>query len=578
MKILNDRTAELDEIVNGKNSNKLDNSSWENIDWNEARNYVKKLQRKIARAKVDGDKDKIIKTSRTLVNSFYARAIAVKRVTSNTGKRTPGVDGETWDTPERKFRAISELTKKGYKAQPLKRVYIEKSNGKLRPLGIPTMKDRAMQMLYLLPLQPQHEVTSDKASFGFRPFRGAHDAIEQLFTILARPTGPRWILEGDIKGCFDNISHEWLLENVPMDKAILKEFLKSGLIFNNEWSETELGTPQGGLISPTLANYALDGLEQLLREHFYPTSRTFISYSKGEKVRVSVNPKVNLVRYADDFVITAANKEVAKQVMKLIKPWLKERGLELSEDKTLITHIRDGFDFLGFNIRKYNRPSEKKEKLLIKPSKKSVSKLIDSLSDTIKGMRTSKQEDIIRVMNPKIKGWAYYYQTVCSKETFTKVDNIIHNMLTHWVRRRHGKQSHKKWIRKYFQTVENDNWVFTDGNVKLIKMQYIPIVRHINLKTSKNPFFDEDYFTNRQLKGSARKLTGLSRKLYERQKGICPYCKEILDIYQERDIHHMLPKSRGGDNKISNLRMVHRGCHIAIHREIAKLDKLIGEN
>lgn len=578
MKILNNRTAELDEIVNGKNSINLDNSRWENINWKEARNYVKKLQRKIARAKINDDKDEIIKTSRTLVNSFYGRAIAVKRVTSNKGKNTAGIDGEIWETPERKYKAIFELKKKGYKASPLKRVYIDKSNGKKRPLGIPTMKDRAMQMLYRLALDPQHEVSSDLASFGFRPYRSAQDAIEQIFTILARSNGPRWIIEGDIKGCFDNIDHNWLLENIPMDKTILKEFLKSGLIFNDEWFETEMGTPQGGIISPILANYALDGLEELLRNKYYPTTRTFISYSKKEKIKVRINPKVRLVRYADDFIITAENKEIAEDILETIKPWLKERGLELSEEKTLITHIRTGFDFLGFNIRKYNQPKEKKEKLIIKPSKKSVNKFIKEISKTIKGMQTSKQEDLIRVLNPKIKGWAFYYQSVCSKETYTKIDNKIHDMLTHWVRRRHGKQSHNKWMRKYFKTVKKDNWVFSTGNINLIKMQNIPIIRHTNIKTTENPYINEEYFTNRQIKESVKKLSGLGKKLYIKQKGICPYCKEILDIYQERDLHHILPKKEGGKDNVSNLIMVHRGCHISIHREIAKLDKIEANN
>lgn len=233
---------------------------WDRIDWTKAELAVRKLQARIVKAQKEGRYNKVKALQWTLTHSFYAKALAVKRVTSNGGGNTPGVDMETWEKPEAKTQAISELKRRGYQPKPLRRVHIKKSNGKLRPLGIPTMKDRAMQALYLMALEPVSETTADSRSYGFRKERRCMDAVMQCHNILRKGYSPEWILEGDIKGCFDHISHEWLLANIPMDKAILRKWLKCGYIFNKQMFPTEEGTPQGGIISPTLANMTLDGL------------------------------------------------------------------------------------------------------------------------------------------------------------------------------------------------------------------------------------------------------------------------------------------------------------------------------
>ena len=297
---------------------------WDSIDWTKAELAVRKLQARIVKAQKDGRHNKMKALQWTLTHTFYAKALAVKRVTSNGGGNTPGVDMETWDKPETKMQAINDLRRRGYQPKPLRRVHIKKSNGKLRPLGIPTMKDRAMQALYLMALEPVSETTADTRSYGFRKERRCMDAVMQCHNILRKGYSPEWILEGDIKGCFDHISHEWLLANIPMDKAMLRKWLKCGYIFNKQMFPTEEGTPQGGIISPTLANMALDGLQKVLAERY--KRRTI----KGKHY----SPMVNLVRYADDFIITCENRETLENEIKpLVAEFMAERGLTLSEEK-----------------------------------------------------------------------------------------------------------------------------------------------------------------------------------------------------------------------------------------------------
>jgi len=306
--------------------------------------------------------------------------LAVKRVTHNKGKNTPGVDGAIWGTPASRYKAIDTLRRRGYQPLPLRRVYIPKTNGKLRPLGIPTMKDRAMQALYLLALLPIAETTADPNSYGFRPERSTADAINQCFLVLARKTSAQWVLEGDIRGCFDNISHAWMLAHVPTDKEVLRKWLTAGFMENRMLFPTEAGTPQGGIISPTLANLTLDGLERLLKETF---NRKDVRWKAH-------NPKVNFVRYADDFIITGSSKELLEDEVKpMVERFMLERGLQLSPEKPCITHIEQGFDFLGQNLRKYGG------KFLITPSKKNMHAFLEKVRGVIRQNDTAKQESLI---------------------------------------------------------------------------------------------------------------------------------------------------------------------------------------
>ena len=466
--------------------------NWDSIDWNKARAYVKKLQMRIVKAQQEGHYSKVKTLQWLLTHSFYAKALAVKRVTSNRGKNTAGVDHELWLTPEAKFKAINKLKRRGYRPQPLKRVYIPKKNGKLRPLSIPTMTDRAMQTLYMFALEPLAETYGDPNSYGFRIGRSTHDAIEQCFTDLNKGKSPEWILEGDIKGCFDHISHEWLMENIPMDTQVLQKWLKCGFVDTKQLFPTEEGTPQGGTISPTLMNMTLDGLERLLKERL-PTKQYFNGKTHFNKM--------NFVRYADDFIVTGESPEfLREEVLPIIREFMAERGLQLSEEKTVITHIDDGFDFLGKNIRKYNG------KLLIKPSKQSVGSLLKKVREIVKSNKSAKQDSLIRQLNPVIRGWVNNQRFVVSAETFSKIDYQIYNCLWQWAKRRH-KNKGRRWIAaKYWHRIGTRNWTFAaeertkkNGEQSYFALEYATdtkIIRFKKIVSNANPF-DERGITYR---------------------------------------------------------------------------------
>ncbi len=389
-------------------------NDWKAIDWQKARREVRRLQIRIAKAVREGRHGRVKALQWLLTRSFSGKALAVKRVVSNRGRKTPGVDGSIWYTPKQRMKAVHALHRRGYQAQPLRRVYIPKKNGKMRPLGIPTMHDRAMQALYALALQPVAETTGDPNSYGFRLYRSCADAIQQCYNSLVRRYSPQWILEGDIKACFDEISHKWLMENVLMDRSMLRQWLNAGYFEEGNLYPTKAGTPQGGIISPLLANIALDGLEAAV------------------KAVTSRRTKVNVIRYADDFVITGKTKELLEETIKpAVERFLKERGLTLSPDKTRITRIEDGFDFLGQNPRKY------KGKLLIKPAGNSIRSFLAKVRETIRKFAAKKAGDMIRTLNQIIRGWANYHRHVVACDTFRTVDNHIFRYLWDWVKRRH---------------------------------------------------------------------------------------------------------------------------------------------
>ena len=539
---------------------------WEEIDWQKARAYVKKLQMRIVKAQKEGHYSKVKSLQWLLTHSFYAKALAVKRVTSNSGKRTSGVDHELWLTPQAKFNAISKLNRRGYRPQPLRRHYIPKKNGKMRPLSIPTMTDRAMQTLYKFSLEPIAETYADPNSYGFRIGRSTHDAIEQCFTDLNKGKSPKWILEGDIKGCFDHISHQWLLENIPMDTQILEKWLKCGYVETQKLFPTDEGTPQGGTISPTLMNMTLDGLERLLHDRL-PTR-------KKVNGKTHCN-KMNFVRYADDFIITGESPEFLREkVLPIVREFLTERGLQLSEEKTVITHIGEGFDFLGKNIRKYNG------KLLIKPCKSAVRSFLGKVRDIIKSSKSIKQEILIRRLNPVIRGWVNNQRYVVSSKVFSTVDYEIYKCLWQWAKRRHKKKS-RKWIaRKYWHDIDSRQWTFsvpyenqgTEGKPLYCKLEYATdtkIIRFKKIVAEANPF-DEywtDYFEEREGEKLLNSTKGREKLLtiWRRQGRRCPVCGDLITSETGFKVHTPAGKE---SRKI----MVHKECHEEIHSLITAFE------
>lgn len=475
-------------------------------------------------------------------------------MTENTGKRTPGIDGITWPHPSDKFKAIFALKRRGYRAKPVRRVNIPKGNGKSRPLGIPTMKDRAMQALYLMALDPVSETIADPKSYGFRRERSTADAIESCFRALAKKRSATWVLEVDIEGCFDNIDHTWLINNVPIDRKVLKAWLKSGIMENRKYSRSECGTPQGGIISPVLANLALDGMSQLLQ-----ADKTL----KGKKV--------NLIRYADDFIITGESKELLEQNVKpKIEAFLQIRGLTLSKSKTKVTYIDDGFDFLGQNVRKY--PDGK---LLIKPSQKGCGNLLAKVKKTIRANRTASQETLIRKLNPILRGWYNYHRHVVSQRTFQKMSHFVFWKIWAWATRRHPNKS-RKWIqRRYFHRIGNAT-IFAKvvkgkkGKVTMLQLVYpkdISKRRYIKVRDKTNPYdpADKPYFKKRNTWKMFGRLGGRSWIIWNKQKGCCLACGENITKESKWNVHHIIPTKEGGSDTIGNLMMLHPECHRQLH-------------
>jgi len=519
----------MDEIKKSCAPADQSHDKWEGIDWNKCQAKVRKLQARIVKAQKEGKHGKVKSLQWILTHSFSAKALAVKRVTSNKGKHTSGVDKVQWSTPLSKLNAIQQLNRRGYIPQPLKRVHIKKKNGKLRPLGIPTMKDRAMQALYLFALDPISETTADNHSYGFRKERGTRDALHQCFIILSRKISAQWVLEGDIKGCFDHISHEWLKNNIPMDKVILKKWLKSGFMLDRKLYPTVEGTPQGGIISPTLANMTLDGIQTVLNQKYKERTINGKAY----------NPKVNLVRYADDFIITAESKEILEQeIVPFIREFLKERGLTLSEEKTKITHISEGFDFLGFNIRKYNNGT-----LIIKPSKDSQKKFQEKIKEVMNANKSIPQLSLIRLLNPIITGWGNYYRHCSAAKVFQKMDFHIYQKLMQWSLRRHPAKG-KRWVvNKYFRNHKGKSWVFASpairkGKTELFPVQWlsnIKITRYAKVKHEANPYDPnwKGYFQKREtrLMLNDAKSKSTIRFILEKQGRICPFCKHEINSW-----------------------------------------------
>lgn len=527
------------------------------INWKKTETVVKDLQEKIVIATLNENMKEVYFLQWKLLNTFEAKALAIRKVITNKGGKTAGTDGIVWKSPTDYWNAIQTLTEivknpQAYLAQPLRRVWIPKANSKeLRPLGIPTVLDRAVQALYHLGIDPVVETRSDPNSFGFRKYRSTQDAITAIRSLMDKKSSPSWVLEADISKCFDKISHEFLMKHTPIrHKMVLEQWLKSGVMEQLNFMETDAGTPQGGIISPLLSNIALNGIEEHIK--------------KANPLSKGISPGVHVIRYADDMIITGKSQEIVLKNKELLSEFLKERGLELNEKKTLITHIKTGFDFLGFNIRrmkwnaKLNKDTDQETVLIIKPSIKGIKKLKGSINKII--VMNKPIRKIISELNPILRGWGEHKRiSYHTQEAFISIDHWIYQKMLKWSYWHKG--SLRKTVLKYMVQTSTRKWNWgVSKSEKLINLGEISIVMLRPLKLDKNPYLRDnlEYFEKRREKLIEAKFRQLVYKLFKQR---CPLCNESLHNEEVVELHHINPQKSGGKYSLENIVPLHQLCH-----------------
>jgi len=552
---------------------------WNNINWKKIQRMVFKLQKRIHKAAQRGDVKAMRRLQKTLMKSWYAKLLATRQVTQdNQGKKTAGVDGVKSLNYAQRLELAKNLGTMG-KVKPTRRIWIPKPGiDEKRPLGIPTIADRALQALGKLALEPQWEASFEPNSYGFRPGRATHDAIEAIFSAIHCKA--KYVLDADISKCFDNIDHQKLLSKLntyPSMRRLIRNWLKAGYMDGQDIFPTQAGTPQGGVISPLLANIALHGMEEAIKEYAntLPTRN-----GHGKKQNRSA---LSLIRYADDFVIIHEDINVVLRAKAVIEGFLKDISLELKPSKTRICHTfeeyegeQPGFDFLGFNIRQFpandgTSARAPRGKILgfqtiIQPSKKAIQRHYKAISDIIDTHKAAPQKVLIQKLNPIIQGWANYYSSACSTDAFTGLNHKIHTKLTSWARYRHPNKGAKWVVEKYWTKVGGDNWVFgyinpdTDERYILSKHTWTKIVRHTKVKGEASPFSgDFVYWGSRT--GKSKEIPSLLAKVLHKQKGKCARCGLTFLREDQIELDHILPTSLGGKRKFDNLQALHRHCH-----------------
>lgn len=546
---------------------------WEEINWKRVNIEVKKLRYLILKAKKSGNTKLVRRLQVLMLRSKANILLSIRRVTSiNVGKRTPGLDKMLIKTNKERWELFEALQKTSLddwvkEAKPVKRIYIPKANGKMRPLGIPTIKTRVIQGIVKNALEPEWEAIFESSSYGFRPGRATHDALARLYVTTARHKKRMWVLDADIKGCFDNIDHGKLLAEIgdfPAKDAI-EAWLKAGYCEfpSTEVVATDAGTPQGGIISPLLANIALHGIEKVLG---IKTVSTTGHNASGNKYAY--------IRYADDFIVLAKTMEDCEQAKEKLVVWLRERGLEFAPDKVRIANLRDGIKFLGCSVKLYGA---RNPKLLIKPHPEKVQALKNKLKEIVAKYKGRTPTGLIKELNPIIRGWANYYRAFVSSEVFSDLDHFMWHLSWRFAKRRHPQKNHSWIAARYFgqQVGSRNKWRFfaEKGNVKLFLLKFsdFNIKRHVMVKNNMLPDdrspVAQAYWEKRQAHKQDQVWANYEsrQKLAKKQYHICPMCEESLYNEEELHVHHIKPRNKGGSDTYGNLVILHELCHRQVH-------------
>jgi RNA-directed DNA polymerase len=562
-----------------KRSSDPASEAWNQLPWRKLEKHCFRIQKRIYQASQRGNTRAVHKLQKLLMKSEAARLLAVRRVTQeNQGKKTAGVDGVKSVKPQARLAMASHIHPKHWRHQtpkPVRRVWIPKpGKAERRPLGIPPMIERCKQALVKLALEPEWEAKFEANSYGFRPGRSCHDAKEALFTAINRK--PKFVFDADIKGAFDHIKQEALLEKLqtyPTLRKAVKGWLKAGVMEGCSFSPTEVGTPQGGVISPLLMNVAFHGMETLISE----------GYSKSHTVE-----KPRLIRYADDFVIVHSKLEELQKVSEKVTRWLEDLGLTLSPKKTRITHTLTlyqghvGFDFLGFTIRQFpvgktqtgKAPQGKPLgfKTYIKPSKEAVKRHMLTIKGQLRKLRSASQEEVIKDLNPIIWGWAAYYKTANSSRTFKRCDHVLWEQLMGWSIARHREKGTRWVVEKYWHRVGTRKWVFaTPKNAELRMHSKTHIQRYTKVKGRASPYDGNTLYWSQRLKTHPL-MHETKARLLQKQQGKCRWCELHFKDGDIMEIDH-LDRNRT-NNDLSNKMLLHRHCHDERHAKLAETEKI----
>ncbi|MCL3995503.1 group II intron reverse transcriptase/maturase [Streptomyces lavenduligriseus] len=556
---------------------------WHSIDWSTCEENVRRLRQRIFKATREGDLKKVRNLQKLMLRSHSNTLVSVKRVTQHSkGRKTPGIDGELALNPKDRGKLATEIHRSSqpWRARPVKRVFIPKSNGKQRPLGIPVIRDRVLQARVKNALEPEWEARFEAKSYGFRPGRSCQDAISAIFwTVKGKNPSRRWVLDADLSAAFDRISHDHLMAMLGQfpGRGLVRGWLKAGVMDRGRFAPTEEGTPQGGVVSPLLMNVALHGIEQAAGCRYKEI--------RAGKTPGAVPGHPVLVRYADDFVVMCCDESQAHQVKARLSEWLAPRGLQINEEKTSIVRLEDGFDFLGFTVRRLHG------KLIIKPSQAARKRLRERLRSEMRALQGASVEAVLMKLSPIIRGWTAYYRSVASSKVFNSMDTYMFQLTYKWARRRHERKPRRWVVTRYygrFNKHRQDNWVFGNrsNGAYLPAFAWTPIVRHQLVKGGASPD-DPDligYWLNRRRKQAPPPMDRTSLFLAARQKGVCPLCKQALIVGAEYEPesprewinwfsaskkmlhkHHFTYRRDGGSDERTNLRLVHSECHRQHH-------------